>query len=86
MAIMAPKVMMDKAGRIVISKAVRDKLELAAGDELEGSDSSDDRLILRRLRGTAQLRKERGVWVSRYGGPLSAATVDETLEQIRRGR
>ena len=85
MVIMVPKVMMDKAGRIVISKAVRDKLELAAGDELEG-DSSDDRLILRRLRGTAQLRKERGVWVSRYGGPLSAATVDETLEQIRRGR
>jgi len=38
------------------------------------------------LRGTAQLRKERGVWVSRYGGPRSAATVDETLEQIRRGR
>ena len=82
---MVPKVMMDKAGRIVVPKPLRDQLQLAAGDELD-VDSSDDRITLRPLRGTAQLRKKRGVWVFRCGEPLSAATVDETLEQIRRER
>jgi hypothetical protein len=38
------------------------------------------------LRGTAQLRKKRGVWVFNSGEPLSAATVQETIEQVRRER
>src|SRR5216684_7234796 len=82
---MLTKLTIDKLGRIVLPKPVREKLQLSAGDELE-LESLDDRVTLRPLRGTAQLRKKRGVWVFNSGEPLSASTVDETLEQVRRER
>src|SRR6266851_6162720 len=85
MAIMNAKLTLDKAGRIVLPKPVRDKLQLAPGDELE-LESLDDLITLRPLRGTAQLRKKRGVWVFHCGEPLSAATVEETVAQVRRER
>jgi AbrB family looped-hinge helix DNA binding protein len=85
MVIMTATLTVDKVGRIVLPKPVRDKLQLAAGDELE-LESLDDRITLRPLRGTAQLRKKRGVWVFHSGEPLSAATVEETIEQVRRER
>jgi AbrB family looped-hinge helix DNA binding protein len=85
MAIMNTKLTLDKAGRIVLPKPVRDKLRLAPGDELE-LESLDDLITLRPLRGTAQLRKKRGVWVFHSGEPLFAATVDETIERVRRER
>jgi len=75
----------DKLGRIVLPKPVREKLQLAAGDELE-LESLDDRITLRPLRGTAPLRKKRGIWVFHCGQPLSAATVQETIEQVRHQR
>ena len=82
---MNAKLTVDKAGRIVLPKPIREKLQLAPGDELE-LESFDDRITLRPLRGTAQPRKKRGVWVFHCGEPLSAATVDETIEQARRER
>ncbi len=85
MASMNAKLKVDKAGRIVLPKPVREKLQLAPGDELE-LESQDDRITLRPLRGTAQLRKKRGVWVFHSGEPLSAETVEETLDQVRRER
>jgi AbrB family looped-hinge helix DNA binding protein len=62
MANMRARLTVDKVGRIVLPKPVREKLQLAAGDELE-LESLDDGITLRPLRGTAQLRKKRGVWV-----------------------
>jgi AbrB family looped-hinge helix DNA binding protein len=85
MAAMTAKLTMDKVGRIVLPKPVREKLQLAPGDELE-LESLDDRITLRPLRGTAQLRKKCGVWVFHCGEPLSASTVEETIEQVRRER
>jgi AbrB family looped-hinge helix DNA binding protein len=82
---MIAKLTIDKVGRIVLPKPVRDKLQLAAGDELE-LESLDDRITLRPLRGTAQLRKKRGVWVFHCGEPLAASTVQQTIEQVRRER
>jgi len=82
---MTAKLTIDKAGRIVLPKPVREKLQLAPGDELE-LESLDDRITLRPLRGTAQLRKKRGVWVFHCGEPLSASTVEETIDQVRRER
>ena len=85
MVTMVAKLTIDKLGRIVLPKPVREKLQLAAGDQLE-LESMDDRIMLRPLRGTAQLRKKRGVWVFHCGEPLSAATVQQTVEQLRRER
>lgn len=82
---MTAKLTLDKAGRIVLPKPVRDKLRLVPGDELE-LNTLDDQITLRPLRGTAQLRKKLGVWVFHSGEPLSASTVEETIEQIRRER
>jgi AbrB family looped-hinge helix DNA binding protein len=82
---MLTKLTIDKLGRIVLPKPVREKLRLSPGDELE-LESLDDGITLRPLRGTAQLRKKRGVWVFRSGEPLSAATVQETIDQVRRER
>ena len=82
---MTAKLRVDKAGRIVLPKPVREKLQLAPGDELE-LKALDDQITLRPLRGTTQLRKEHGVWVFDSGEPLSASAVEETIEQIRRER
>jgi AbrB family looped-hinge helix DNA binding protein len=85
MVSMLTKLTIDKLGRIVLPKTVREKLQLSPGDQLE-MESLGDRITLRPLRGIAQLRKKRGVWVFNSGEPLSAATVRETLEQVRRER
>jgi len=79
---MNARLTLDKAGRIVLPKPLRDQLELAAGDELE-LESVGEAITLRPVRGGAQLRKKQGVWVFRSGEPLSAATVEETLRQVR---
>jgi AbrB family looped-hinge helix DNA binding protein len=82
---MTTKLTLDKAGRVVLPKPLRDELELAAGDVLE-LESRGEQITLRPVRGNAPLRKERGVWVYRTGRPLTAATTDETLRQIREER
>jgi AbrB family looped-hinge helix DNA binding protein len=82
---MGARLTLDKAGRIVLPKPVRQKLQLVAGDELD-LEASEDRITLRPLRGNAQLRKKHGVWVFRSGEPLPASTVQETIERVRRER
>ncbi len=76
---------LDKAGRVVLPKPLRDELELAAGDTLE-LESRGEQIMLRPVRGSAPLQKERGIWVYRTGRPLTAATTDQTLRQIREER
>ena len=82
---MSRRLTLDKAGRIVLPKALRDELQLEAGDTLE-VESSGDEITLRPMRGHAQLRKKHGVWVYRSGEPLSQAEVEETVQQIRQER
>jgi AbrB family looped-hinge helix DNA binding protein len=85
MAIMNARLTLDKAGRIVLPKPIRERLRIAPGDELE-LECVDDRIMLRPRRGSAQLRKKRGVWVLHCGEPLTAATVDETIKRESRER
>lgn len=79
------KATLDKAGRIVLPKPLRDEFNLEAGDSLEIESSGED-ITLRPARGQAQLRKKHGVWVFRSGEPLSAATVRDTVREIRQER
>lgn len=79
------KATLDKAGRIVLPKPLRDEFNLEAGDSLEIESSGED-ITLRPARGQAQLRKKHGVWVYRSGEPLSATTVRDTVREIRRER
>jgi AbrB family looped-hinge helix DNA binding protein len=79
------KLTLDKAGRIVLPKPLRDELHLEPGDALEIESSGED-ITIRPARGQAQLRKKHGIWVYRAGEPLSTATVSKTVRQIRRER
>lgn len=79
---MKSTVSLDKAGRIVIPKPLRDELRLAPGDSLH-LDSRDGAVILRPASSASSLMKERGVWVFRRGAKLTAAQTNQTLRQIR---
>jgi AbrB family looped-hinge helix DNA binding protein len=85
MVSMTTTLTLDKAGRVVLPKPVRDELQLRAGDALE-LESSEDRIVLRPQRGGLGLRKKQGIWVFSTGEPISAEATDETLRQIRRER
>lgn len=75
----------DKAGRIVIPKPLREELRLEPGDALE-LESAGEHITLRPARGTGPLMKECGVWVFRTGKPLPASATDALLQQIREER
>jgi AbrB family looped-hinge helix DNA binding protein len=76
---------LDKAGRVVLPKPVRDEMQLRAGDSLE-LESSEDRIVLRPRRGGTGLHKKQGIWVFSTEEPISAEATDETLRQMRRER
>ena len=75
----------DKAGRVVIPKPLREELHLEAGDTLE-KESAGEQITLRPVRGTGPLTKEHGVWVFHTGQPLSPSATHEMVRQIREER
>lgn len=76
---------LDKAGRVVLPKPVRDELQLGPGDSLE-LESSDEAIVLRPARGKARMYKKRGVWVLHGGAPLAPDVVEKTIQRVRRER
>jgi AbrB family looped-hinge helix DNA binding protein len=84
-ATMQVRLTMDKAGRIVIPKPLREELRLEPGDDLE-LESTGEEITLRPVRGTGPLTQEHGVWVFRTGQPMAASTTEEMLRQIREDR
>jgi AbrB family looped-hinge helix DNA binding protein len=82
---MKSTVTIDRAGRVVLPKALRDEMRLSPGDTLDLTVKGDD-VTLRPRRGATPLQKERGVWVFRTGKPLTADETKETLRTIRAER
>ena len=82
---MKSTVFLDKAGRVVIPKPLREELRLAPGDSLH-LDSKDGTVTLRPASMASPLMKERGVWIFRRGAKLTAAQTNETLRSIREKR
>lgn len=84
---MRTKVTLDKAGRVVLPKALRDELNLSAGDTFDVSVEGEA-VTLRPRRAEARLQKKRGIWVLWTGEPVTAEETDEVLRRIRdeRGR
>jgi AbrB family looped-hinge helix DNA binding protein len=75
------RVSVDSGGRILLPKKVRQRLGLAAGDELEvefpvtGLDrAGEDAILLRAVRPEVPLRREGKFWV--YRGGVAPAPVD----------
>ena len=79
---MNAKLSMDRAGRVVLPKPVRERLQLEPGESLE-IESFEDHIVLRPIRQHATMRKELGVLVVDTGEPLSASDVRETIEKVR---
>jgi len=75
----------DKAGRVVLPKPVREELQLAPGDSLE-LESSEDQIVLRPARGRGRMYKKQGVWVFNSGVPLTLDAVNKTVRRVRRER
>lgn len=82
---MTKKLTIDKAGRVVIPKRLRDALRLHPGDSLQ-LDSSGESITLRPLHETAALRKENGFWVYRTGRPLGGLSITERIAADREAR
>lgn len=73
----------DKAGRVVIPKPLREHLKLTPGDTLE-LETEGDRITLRPIHPTASLRKELGVWV--YHSEPVNTSIPDLIEQEREKR
>ncbi|MEO7360642.1 MAG: AbrB/MazE/SpoVT family DNA-binding domain-containing protein [Gemmatimonadaceae bacterium] len=77
---------LDKAGRVVNPKTLRDELHLEAGDALELT-SDGDRMTLRPVRTGSALRKEHGAWVCRRNGStMSTETTTQVPQSVRNDR
>jgi len=72
----------DKAGRVIIPKAVRDELRLEAGDSVE-IELRDGAMHLCSVKEKPRMVKEQGIWVFNGGGTL---TTEDILQQIKTGR
>jgi AbrB family looped-hinge helix DNA binding protein len=82
---MTMKTTIDRAGRLVLPKPLRDNLQLEPGDWLS-VDSNENEIVIRPLRGEVPLQKKRGIWTFGSGEPLSLEQVNQTAKQIRRER
>lgn len=80
---MNARLTLDQAGRVLIPKALRQKLHLVAGDTLQLENEGDE-IRLRPLRPKALLKKEHGVWV--YQGEPCDTSITELIDQNRESR
>ena len=72
----------DKTGRILLPRSVRDELQVGPGDSLE-LESSEERIVLRPARSNVRTRKKQGTWMLHGGVPLSSGIVKETIRNVR---
>ena len=74
---------LDKAGRIVIPKTVRDELNLSPGDTLE-MESEGNQVTLRPAKAPSRLIQDRGIWVYRSSKnkKMSLESANQVLRDI----
>jgi AbrB family looped-hinge helix DNA binding protein len=80
---MTAKLTIDKAGRVVLPKPLREELRLSAGDTLS-AEVEGDRILLQPVRPKIALRKKSGIWV--YHGERSTESIPELIDREREKR
>jgi AbrB family looped-hinge helix DNA binding protein len=83
MPFMDAKLTLDKAGRLVLPKPLRDDMRLTAGSELR-LEQDEECIILRPIRSSAPLKKEQGIWV--YQGQRSESSISKLIDEVREKR
>jgi AbrB family looped-hinge helix DNA binding protein len=78
-------VTIDKAGRVVIPKTLRDELRLSPGDSLV-LESDAGSMVLRPVRSASALRKEHGIWVFGSGRKITAEETNRQIQSLRSER
>jgi AbrB family transcriptional regulator (stage V sporulation protein T) len=81
---MNTEITLDRAGRVLIPKALREQLHLQAGDVLQLESQGDD-ITIRPQRSKATLMKEHGIWVLTTGEPTTAS-IPAFINQQREAR
>ena len=81
---MTTTIVIDKAGRVVIPKLLREELHLGPGDSLQ-LESHGEQITLRPVRASVHIRKEEGVWVYRSGQPTQVS-IRKLIEEGREER
>ncbi len=82
---MISKLTLDKAGRVVIPKPVRDELQLAPGDTFE-LESVGENLVLRPVSQRSTMIKKDGAWLIKTGKSLSVEDVNDVIRSVRDDR
>jgi len=82
-AIVTAKLTLDKAGRVVLPKPLRDRFQLARGDTLH-LETEGECITLRPVRQNVMLKKELGVWV--YQGDATDTSLTDLLDRERQNR
>jgi AbrB family looped-hinge helix DNA binding protein len=80
---MAITISIDKAGRVVVPKPLREKLGLEVGDNLL-VDSDGDQITLRPVRPQPLFGRKDGIWV--YLGPTDDFDIVDFIDQEREKR
>jgi AbrB family looped-hinge helix DNA binding protein len=83
--IMNARLSIDRAGRLVLPKPVREQLQIEAGESLE-MESFEDHIILRPVRENATAYKKKGIWVFHTDAPVTASIVRDTIRRVRKDR
>jgi len=82
---MTTKITLGPSGRVVIPKAVRDRLHLAPGDTLT-LESEGEEIVLRPVHQTGTMYKEKGMWVIKTGKTLTAEDTNAMIDSMREER
>ncbi len=80
---MVTKITLDKAGRLLLPKTLRERMQLGPGAVLQ-LESEGDQIILRPIRPQAMLAKELGIWV--YQGEPTDDSIPDLIGSIRAKR
>jgi AbrB family looped-hinge helix DNA binding protein len=82
---MKARLKIDKAGRVIIPKPLRDQMHLSPGDIFQ-MVGTEDKIVLRPVREEPTMFKKDGMWVIKTGKALTVADADAVIQSGREER